>query len=107
MSLRESSVSYMVKWDEKPSLSPQRRRMRAQVEWKVAAQTSSAPSPPTASILSFSSPAALLVKVMASICHGSARPALMIYAMRLTSTVVLPEPAPARISKGPSVQNTA
>ena len=31
----------------------------------------------------------------------------MMLAMRLTSTVVLPEPAPARISSGPSVAKTA
>ena len=129
--------------------SAQRRRMRTQAEWKVEANTSSPSSPP--SILrrrSLSSPAALLVKVMAitfqlrtAFCRsipssqaGASVPVIIAvfraltsssvtsrgvqlepwaepnrirFAMRLTRTVVLPLPAPARMSSGPSVVNTA
>ena len=63
----------MVKLLGKPMRSASRRKMRTQVEWKVAALT----SPPTVSPSmafrrSFSSPAALLVKVMASTFQGRA-----------------------------------
>ena len=48
------------------------RKTRAQKEWKVNAQTSLPWSPSMVSRRSFSSPAALLVKVIARICHGRA-----------------------------------
>ena len=60
----------MVNFGEKPSRSPSRRSILAQVEWKVEAQTSFPLSPSMAESLSFSSPAALLVKVIAMIRHG-------------------------------------
>ena len=47
-----------------------RRRMRTQAEWKVEAHTSSAAGPSRTDRRSFSSPAALLVKVMAMISQG-------------------------------------
>ena len=123
--------------------------MRTQAEWKVEAKTSSPSSPPSIRRRrSFSSPAALLVKVMAmtfqlrtafwrsipSSHTGASVPVMMAVrraftsssvtsrgvhfepwaepkrmrlAMRLTSTVVLPLPAPARMRSGPSVVNTA
>ena len=43
------------------------------------------------------SPAALLVKVTARIAHGGTRSTCVSQPMRLVSTRVLPEPAPARI----------
>ena len=62
----------MVKEGEKPSLSMSRRRMRTQAEWKVEAHTSLAAGPSIRSSRSFSSPAALLVKVMAKMVKGAA-----------------------------------
>ena len=57
--------------------------------------------PPTsAATRSFISPAALLVKVIAMISPGCTSRAASRYAIRLVSTRVLPEPAPATISSG-------
>ena len=53
--------------------------MRTQAAWKVAAHTSSASSPSIRSKRSFNSPAALLVKVMASTSHGRAGCTAQIY----------------------------
>ncbi len=53
------------------------------------------------------SSAALFVNVTASTSSGAASPLPMMYAMRVVMTRVLPEPAPARISSGPSVWRTA
>ena len=50
----------------------------------------------------FISRAALLVKVTARISEGLARPRLRICAIRVVSTRVLPVPAPASTSTGPS-----
>ncbi len=55
----------------------------------------------------FISRAALLVKVTARICEGQARPVARMWAMRVVSTRVLPVPAPASTSSGPSVCTTA
>ena len=62
----------MVKEEEKPSFSMSRRRMRTQAEWKVEAQMSLAAGPSIRSSRSFSSPAALLVKVIARMVQGAA-----------------------------------
>lgn len=62
----------MVKERSKPSRSMSRRRIRTQAEWKVAAQTSLASGPRRRSRRSFSSPAALFVKVMARMLQGMA-----------------------------------
>ena len=142
----------MVKEGEKPSLSMSRRRMRTQAEWKVEAHTSLAAGPSIRASRSFSSPAALLVKVMARMVQGAAgssrhsrscrslssgegfprpaaypsrkarsssvaqsgtsglsdpRPYFIRLATRLMRTVVLPLPAPASSSRGPSVVSTA
>ena len=132
----------MVKLRGKPSLSASRRRMRTQALWKVRAQMSSAAGPSILARRLLSSSAALFVKVMAMMRHGStgsyaarrsasgegpasntaksasvafagtspqsdARPYLSRLATRLMSTVVFPLPAPARISRGPSVVSTA
>ena len=50
-----------------------RRRMRTQAEWNVEAQMSLAAGPSIRSSRSFSSPAALLVKVMAMMDQGDRR----------------------------------
>ena len=55
-----------------PRRSMSRRRMRTQAEWKVLAQMSFASGPSIRSSRSFSSPAALLVKVMAMMDQGTA-----------------------------------
>ena len=129
-------------------MSMSRRRMRTQAEWKVLAQISLAEGPSIAASRSFSSPAALLVKVMARMDQGAAgssrhsrscrclspcpvlaysskkarsssvtgagtsslsepRPYFIRLAMRWMSTVVLPLPAPASRSSGPSVARAA
>ena len=51
--------------------------------------------------------AALLVKVTASSSHGRARLVLRMWARRVVSTRVLPVPAPASTSTGPSTASTA
>ena len=51
--------------------------------------------------------AALLVNVTERICEGKAKPRLRIWAMRVVSTRVLPVPAPASTSTGPSRLSTA
>ena len=60
----------MVKEEAKPSFSMSRRKMRTQAEWKVEAHTSSPAGPNIRVRRSFSSPAALLVKVMARMVQG-------------------------------------
>ena len=77
--------------------------MRTQVEWKVLTQMLSAPKPTSWSTLSLISPAALLVNVMASIFHGFTCFSSIRYATLWVSTLVFPEPAPAKIRRGPSV----
>ena len=62
----------MVKDLSKPSRSMSRRRIRTQAEWKVEAQMSLASGPSIFSSRPFSSPAALLVKVMAMMDQGTA-----------------------------------
>ena len=82
--------------------------MRPQAEWKVITHMRAAMRPPTScSTRSFISAAARLVKVMARICEGIARSSPIRCAIRWVSTRVLPEPAPATTSSGPSVQSTA
>ena len=51
--------------------------------------------------------AALLVKVTASTWLGKARRVIRIWAKRVVSTRVLPVPAPASTSSGPSTVSTA
>ena len=53
------------------------------------------------------SAAALFVNVMARISHGATSWFSMRFAMRYVSTRVLPEPAPASTSSGPSMVTTA
>ena len=63
--------------------------------------------PMSAAMRSRISRAALLVKVTARIWDGPALPVAIRWAMRVVSTRVLPVPAPASTSTGPSVASTA
>ncbi len=80
--------------------------MRTHAEWNVDTHIFWATGPTRAATRSFISPAALLVKVMARISNGET-PSSIRWAMRCVSTRVLPEPAPATTSSGPSVWITA
>ena len=107
MALVESLVSYMVKLEGYPRLSENSLRKRMKTEWKVPMKRRLAfLSPTIRAILSFISEAAFLVNVRASILSGS-QPFSSMYAILLVSTLVFPEPAPATISTGPSIQLTA
>ena len=90
-----------------PIAAPSRRSTRAQSEWNVPIATSRACSPTRAMMRARISAAALLVNVTARICHGLTPSTPIRYATRWASTRVLPEPAPARMSSGPSVVVTA
>ena len=57
-----------------PSSSDCARRIRTQIEWKVATHMRSACGPTSVATRSRISAAALLVKVMARICPGCAPP---------------------------------
>ena len=90
------------------SASMSRRSTRTQKEWKVESCGLASVEP--ASSLSTRSPIsaeALLVKVTARMESGATPFASIRYAMRCVMTRVLPEPAPARMSTGPSVASTA
>ena len=103
-----SSVSRMVKFDFRPTSSAWRRRSFTQIEWKVPSQGIPSTAPPTsAATRSFISRAALLVKVTDRISFGRALPVTSRCAIRAVSARVLPVPAPASISTGPSSASTA
>src|SRR6266550_5011129 len=90
-----------------PSALPSRRRRRTPMASNVPIQIA-----PAARFRRFStrlriSRAALLVKVTARISPASARPCWISQAIRCVSTRVLPLPAPAKISSGPSSAVTA
>ncbi len=87
--------------------SPSRRRIRVQKLWKVLTHSCPAGTLTSFCTRSAISPAALLVKVMARMLPGRTPSSSMSQAMRRVITVVLPEPAPARISSGPSTWVTA
>ena len=78
------------------------------MEWNVPSQGMPSTAPPTSwPMRCFISRAALLVKVTDRICEGNARRVARIWAMRVVSTRVLPVPAPASTSTGPSSVSTA
>jgi hypothetical protein len=81
--------------------------MRAQAEWNVMTHMPRVLRPRSSSTRSRISCAALLVNVMASSSPARARSVRTSQAMRWVRTRVLPEPAPARISSGPSPWVTA
>src|SRR6185436_4301996 len=97
----------MAKLRVSPRASASRRRMRAPAAWKVATQRRCASGPTSFSTRSRSSPAALLVKVTARISGARASFSRSRCAIRCVSTRVFPEPAPARMSRGPSPERTA
>src|SRR5688572_13645843 len=75
--------------------------MRTQAEWNVDTHILCATGPTRRATRCFISSAALLVNVIARISNGDT-PSLMSHAMRCVSTRVLPDPAPAMTSTGPS-----
>ena len=81
--------------------SPSRRRMRVQKLWKVLTHIWEEGTDTSRATRSRISSAALLVKVMARMEPGCTPSSSMSQAMRRVITVVLPEPAPARMSSGP------
>lgn len=80
--------------------------MRAQQAWNVVTHASPAMPPVSRSIRSRISRAALLVNVIARICHAGT-PVSSRCATRQVSARVLPEPAPASTSTGPCRVSTA
>ena len=98
--LRWSEGSKMTKSRPTGVRSPSRRRIRVQKLWKVLTQSCPAGTLTSRCTRSAISPAALLVKVMARMLPGRTPSSSMSQAMRRVITVVLPEPAPARIIAG-------
>ena len=96
-----SEESYIVKFFLYPSFSISLLNILTQVEWNVDIHISSAFSPIKETTLSFISLAALFVNVMAKILYGNIFKSSIICAILCVSTLVLPEPAPAKISTGP------
>src|SRR3954451_5752597 len=76
--------------------------MRAHAAWKVMTHIERVERPRSSSTRSRISWAALLVKVMARISPARARSVWTSQAIRCVSTRVLPDPAPASTSSGPS-----
>src|SRR3954453_9445284 len=81
--------------------------MRAHAEWNVDTHMRRATGPTSAPTRSFISAAALFVKVIARISNGDTPRSLTRYATRCVSSRVLPDPAPAITSTGPSGALTA
>src|SRR5690348_5922530 len=81
--------------------------MRPHAAWNVITQLARAGGPTRSTSRSRISPAALFVNVIARISGGFTPTAFRRCAMRRVSTRVLPEPAPAITSTGPSVARTA
>ena len=100
-------MSRMVKFGFSPTSSAWRRRIFAPMAWNVPSHGMPSATPISASMRSRISRAALLVKVTARISCGRARPEAMRWATRVVSTRVLPVPAPASTSTGPSSASTA
>src|SRR5919198_3201473 len=97
----------MVKFVRYPSLGASRRRIRPHAAWNVRIQSRRAVGPSRSSNRSFISFAALFVNVIARISLGLTPHAAIKWPTRWVSTRVLPEPAPAITSSGPSVASTA
>src|SRR6516225_278497 len=83
------------------------RSRRWAMPWKVPIHSDAPGMPSSRSMRERISPAALLVKVTASTPCGETPSAWMSQAMRCVSTRVLPLPAPASTSTGPSGAVTA
>jgi hypothetical protein len=97
----------MVKFDFSPTSSACRRSIRVASAWKVPSHMPSATPQTSWPTRAFISRAALLVKVTARISFGCARPVFSRCAKRAVSARVLPVPAPASTSTGPSSASTA
>src|ERR1041385_457984 len=104
---RRSSSSKMVNCRLKPSRSASRRSMRAERLWKGPIQRPAGAGARRVATRCFISPAALLVKVTAKIFSARTPCSSISTAIRVVSTRVLPEPAPARTSSGPCTWATA
>ena len=97
-----SSVSIIVKFEFSPTAAACFLKSFAQIEWKVPSHDN-----PIASVFRIKltlfciSLAALFVNVTERIWFGKAFFDLIICAILEVKTLVLPEPAPATISKGP------
>ena len=103
----ESCESYIVKLDVYPRCSASTRRILEKMEWKVPIHKLAAlPCPTRVAIRFCISRAALLVNVSARIRYAGT-PLLNKFAIRYVNTLVLPDPAPAITSVGPSVFTTA
>src|SRR6478672_8928689 len=81
--------------------------MREHIEWKVDTHMRCATGPTSSATRVFISPAALLVNVMAARPNGDTRCSAIRNAMRCVSTRVLPDPAPAMTTIGPSGADAA
>src|SRR4051794_375236 len=81
--------------------------MRTQAAWNVLTHILRATGPTRDSMRWRISSAALLVKVMARMAKGLTPSSSIRWAMRWVRTLVLPEPAPATTSRGPSPWTTA
>jgi len=92
---------------EMPACVAYSRSSRSPKAWKVLIRVSVKPYGTSRSTRSVISSAARSVKVSARICDGRARFSAISQAMRRVMTVVLPVPAPATISSGPSPCVTA
>ena len=97
----------MVKLRVKPRRSASARRMRTHMLWNVDTHMPRQRGPTRPARRSRISAAALFVNVMARISQGATPWFSMRLAMRYVSTRVLPEPAPASTSSGPSMVTTA
>ena len=84
-----------------PTRCAAERSMRAPIAWNVPTHMPAGSLPRMRPMRSRISPAALLVNVTARILRGSTPSTSISRAMRVVSTRVFPEPAPASTSNGP------
>ncbi len=97
----------MLNREVKPSRGASRRSNRALREWNVPIQSPDGSRCSKRPIRSFISPAALLVNVTAKIRSGGTPWRSIRLAIRVVSTRVFPDPAPASTSSGPWTCSTA
>src|SRR5262245_14929329 len=97
----------MTKSRDNPISRSSRPIRRAHKEWNVDTHILLQSDPSSDSTRERISSAALFVNVTARICGGLACASPTKYAIRLVMTRVLPDPAPARIRRGPLIRRTA
>ena len=102
-----SSASRIWKPCASPASCQCRRSQRCAMPWKVPIHSAAPGTPSSDSMRARISPAALLVNVTARMLCGEAFSACTHHTTRWVSTRVLPLPAPASTSKGPSQYSTA